>query len=375
MADFKSSPTIEIVNKIHYLKERGKNIISLAVGDPDLPTPSGITNAAIESMNNKMTHYAPSLGLENFRSEASLKARRRNGIYAKKENIIFISAKHSIYSTFLSMKGERDEVLIPDPGYFYKEPALLAGMKPIYYKHDSDFNIDAEDIREKVNPRTAAIVINSPSNPTGKIADMDHLKSIFEISEENGIYIISDEAYEDVTYEKNSTSIGSIEKNPYYVISIFSLSKSFSMTGWRAGYTIANEQIIRKISKVMENTFTSYPPFIQEASAFALKNGENYIREMKEIMLKRRNFVLETLEDVPSLEMNQIEGTFYAFPKLKGVRNSESFARELLDKRMVAVLPGSVFGNEGKKRIRISFSVSLNDISTGLDNLKKFIVK
>jgi len=138
---------------------------------------------------------------------------------------------------------------------------------------------------------------------------------------------------------------------------------------------MGHPKIIRKISKVIENTFTSYPPFIQEASAFALKNGENYIREMKEIMLKRRNFVLETLEDVPSLEMNQIEGTFYAFPKLKRVRNSESFARELLDKRMVAVLPGSVFGNEGKKRIRISFSVSLNYISTDLDNLKKFIVK
>jgi len=145
------------------------------------------------------------------------------------------------------------------------------------------------------------------------------------------------------------------------------------MTGWRTGYTIANEQIIRKISKVMENTFTSYPPFIQEASTFALKNGENYVREMKEILLKRRNFILEPLEDVPSLEMNQIEGTFYAFPKLKGVRNSESFVRELLDKRMVAVLPGSVFGNEGKKRI--SFSVSLNDMLTGLDNLKKIIVK
>lgn len=375
MIDFKSSPTIEIVNKIHYLKERGEKIISLAVGDPDLPTPRGIINAAVESMNNEMTHYAPSAGLENFRSSACLKARRKNRIYAKKENVIFISAKHSIYSTFLSMKGRRNEVLIPDPGYFYQEPALLAGMKPVYYKHDIDFNIDVEDIRHKINHRTAAIVINSPSNPTGKIADTDQLKSIFEISERNGIYIISDEAYEDVTYEKNSVSIGSVEKNPYYVISIFSLSKSFSMTGWRAGYTIANEQMIRRISKVMENTFTSYPPFIQEASAFALRNGENYIMEMKEIMLKRRNFVLETLEDAPSLEMNKIEGTFYAFPKLKGIQNSESFARELLDKKMVAVLPGSVFGNGGKKRIRISFSVSLNDLSTGLDNLKKFMGK
>ncbi len=375
MIDFKSSPTIEIVNKIHYLKERGEKIISLAVGDPDLPTPRGIINAAVESMNNEMTHYAPSAGLENFRSSACLKARRKNRIYAKKENVIFISAKHSIYSTFLSMKGRRNEVLIPDPGYFYQEPALLAGMKPVYYKHDIDFNIDVEDIRHKINPKTAAIVINSPSNPTGKIADTDQLKSIFEISERNGIYIISDEAYEDVTYEKNSVSIGSVEKNPYYVISIFSLSKSFSMTGWRAGYTIANEQMIRRISKVMENTFTSYPPFIQEASAFALRNGENYIMEMKEIMLKRRNFVLETLEDAPSLEMNKIEGTFYAFPKLKGIQNSESFARELLDKKMVAVLPGSVFGNGGKKRIRISFSVSLNDLSTGLDNLKKFMGK
>ncbi|MGC8546579.1 MAG: pyridoxal phosphate-dependent aminotransferase [Thermoplasmata archaeon] len=375
MIDFKSSPTIEIVNKIHYLKERGEKIISLAVGDPDLPTPRGIINAAVESMNNEMTHYAPSAGLENFRSSACLKARRKNRIYAKKENVIFISAKHSIYSTFLSMKGRRNEILIPDPGYFYQEPALLAGMKPVYYKHDIDFNIDVEDIRHKINHRTAAIVINSPSNPTGKIADKDQLKSIFEISEKNGIYIISDEAYEDVTYEKNSVSIGSVEKNPYYVVSIFSLSKSFSMTGWRAGYTIANDQIIRKISKVMENTFTSYPPFIQEASAFALSNGENYIMEMKEIMLKRRNFVLETLEDIPSLEMNKIEGTFYAFPKLKGIQNSESFARELLDKKKVAVLPGSVFGNGGKKRIRISFSVSLNDLSTGLDNLKKFMGK
>lgn len=371
--EIKSSPTIEIVNEVRKMKSSGKDVISLAVGDPDIPTPKGIIEAAHDGMRKGMTHYAPSRGIESFRLAAASKVRRRNGINAAPENIVFISSKFSIYATMLSVTGERNEILIPDPGYFYSEPALLAGLRPIYYSHDDDFTINIEDLKSKIGKKTAAIVLNSPSNPTGRIQGKDILRSILEISEDNHNFVISDEAYEDIIYGMEKPSLGSMEENINNVISVFSLSKSYSMTGWRAGYTVANESITDRISRIIENTVTSYPPFIQKAAEFALNNGDGFIDDIKHIMKERKELVSRILSGMELLVPNNIEGTFYSFPEIENISDTEEFCRRLLMEENVAVLPGSVFGPAGRARIRISFSTSESQIIKGLSRIEKFL--
>ncbi|MGC8672733.1 MAG: pyridoxal phosphate-dependent aminotransferase [Thermoplasmata archaeon] len=365
----------EIINKIYKMKEEGKEIISLAVGELEIPTPKEIIDIAYESMKNGQTHYASPKGLTNFRNVALHKVKNKNKINGSIDNIIFISAKHSIFSAIMSIQKRGKEILIPDPGYFYSEPIIMAGMKTVYYKHNDVFNPDLNDLESKINENTVAIILNSPSNPTGKIIDENILKKIYEISKNNQIYVISDEAYEDIIYEKESLSIGSLEREPEYVISIFSLSKSYSMTGWRAGYTVAPKEIINKISKIIEHTITSYPPFIQEASSFAIQNCGNFIKKIRLEMKTNRDFALKRIKEIDALTANEIEGTFYAFPKLNFNMDSLTISERLLEKYKVATLPGISFGPSGEGRIRISFSRKIDDLEVGFDLLEKFLKK
>lgn len=365
----------EIVNKIYRMKSEGKKVISLAIGETEIPTPVEIMEAACKSMKNGQTHYGPSKGIESFRKVASIKVKHKNGINVTQENVIYISSKQSIFSLMMFLRKKGKEVLIPDPGYFYYEPVKMAGLKPVYYKHDENFNLDINDIKNKIGKKTAAIVLNSPSNPTGKIIDRSSLNEIYDMALENNIYIISDEAYEDITYEKNSISTGSLENDPEMVISVFSLSKSYSMTGWRAGYTVANEKIIDELSKIVENTFTSYPLFIQEAATYALQNGDKFIENIKNEMYKNRNYALKRMEEIDGMEINNVEGTFYLFPKFKNKIKSIAFSKKLLEEYNVAVLPGIVFGPSGEGHVRISFSVKIDDLTVGLNAFEDFMIK
>jgi len=176
-------------------------------------------------------------------------------------------------------------------------------------------------------------------------------------------------------YEKEALSIGSFEREPEYVISIFSLSKSYSMTGWQAGYTVAPKDIINKISKIIEHTITSYPPFIQDASSFAIQNCENFIKKIRLEMKTNRDFALKRIKEIDALTANEIEGTFYAFPKLNIKKDSLTISERLLEKYKIATLPGISFGSSGEGRIRTSFSRKIDDLEVGFDLLEKFLKK
>ena len=216
--------------------------------------------------------------------------------------------------------------------------------------------------------------MNSPSNPTGRVLTKSELNELYDFCSGRGIYILSDDAYEDLTYEGRSHfAIGSIETKLDKVISIFSLSKSYAMTGWRAGYVVASERVIYLINKFLENILTCFPPFILSATEYALDNGDRIIEVQRREYLRKRKLVLEKLESSPHLELNDIQGAFYAFPKMKPKISSIEFSKKLLQNENVAVLPGIAFGEAGEGRFRISFSGDGEELETGLDKIVSFL--
>lgn len=374
LSKIQASPSLELVYLVLEKKARGEEVISLAVGDPSFQTPKEIIEVAHQSMIDGDVHYVSSYGITDVRKAIRDKVRRKNSIKAEIENCIFLTTKFSVYASLLSISETPFDALLPDPGYFYSEPVILAGGNPIRYKLDNAFSLNLDEIRTKTTSRTKAIFINTPSNPTGKVLESNELQELYDYCHGKGIYIITDEAYEDLVYEnKQHFSIGSLEPSPEIVISIFSLSKSYAMTGWRAGYVVAGTKVVSLINKFLEHTVSCFPPFIEKASAYALNNCDNSILEFRRTYEEKRDLLLEKIQAIPELEGNPIEGAFYAFPRYKKSTNSIEFSRTLLEKENVAVLPGISFGPGGENHIRLSFSGSVEDIGEGMERMKRFL--
>ena len=366
------SPAFEIFNLASRKQAKGEKVFSLAIGEPSFDTPPPIVKAAYESMKSGGGHYTSSWGSRDLREAIVEKVRRKNRINAALENAIFITTKLAIYASLLSVSKSGFEALVPDPGYYYSEPVLLSGGKPVRYKLAEDFSLDLGEVESKITPRTRVVVVNSPSNPAGKVFDRKELKGLLDLCVGRGIRVVSDEAYEDLVYEKKHVSIGSMEDVPSAVISLFSLSKSYAITCWRAGYIVADAETILTVNRFLETAVTCFPPFIQAASAYAIRNCERYTVRFREELRKRRAILEDALSEIPALESQKVEGAFYGFPRFKMLLGSKEVARRLLDEQNVAVLPGVIFGPSGEGRIRISFGSPPKTIAEGTRRLREF---
>ncbi len=361
-----------MVNLVLQKVAAGEHVVSLAIGEPSFNTPSEIVDVAYDSMRAGEVHYTSSYGTPEVRNAICRKVSKKNGIKAEVENTIFLTTKLAVFAALMAIVEKRCEVLIPDPGYFYKEPVILSGARPRYYGLGRDFSLDVDLIRKKVNGSTRAVIINTPSNPTARVFDKRELRELYNLCRERNLVVISDEAYEDLVYQKAHFSIGSLEDEPETVISLFSLSKSYAMTGWRAGYVVGSLEIVNRIAKLLENTYTSYPPFIMKASAYALLNGDRFIAQFVRELKKRKKLAEEKLEQIDGIEPYKAEGAFYLFPRYEPKIGSQDLSREILQKQGVALLPGVAFGPHGERRLRVSFSGSPESLVEGLDKLALF---
>jgi aspartate/methionine/tyrosine aminotransferase len=366
------SPTLEMMYRTIEMKSRGLEVYSLAAGEPYFPTPAEIVEVAHRAMLEGQTHYVEALGTRAVRDAIARKVRRLNGIHAEPDDVAFMPNKYALAAALQAVVSRGMEVLVPDPGYFYSEAVTLAGGRPIRYRLSDDFSLDIDEIRRRTGDRTRAIVVNTPSNPTARVFERSALEELYEFARDRGIRVLSDEAYEDVIFEGTHFSMGSLEDSPDTVISVFSLSKSFSMTGWRAGYVVASRGILSLIKKYVEHTMSCFPPFIQAAAAYALDNQERLVAPMKDECARRRKIVVEALEGIDGLEVNRIEGTFYAFPKYGLQVGSVKLAEMLLREQRVAVVPGIGFGPSGEGRFRISFCQREEELLRGLEGLRAF---
>ncbi len=366
------SPAFEIFNLAAKKRAKGEKVFSLAIGEPSFDTPLPIVKAAYESMRKGGGHYTSSRGTEDLRDAIVWKVNSKNRIKAAEENVIFMTTKLSIYASLLTVSKPGYEALLPDPGYYYSEPVLLSGGRPVRYRLADDFSLDLDEIKSRITPKTRVIVVNTPSNPAGKVFGRRELRGLLDLCLERGVKIISDEAYEDLVYEKKHVSIGSMERKPEAVVSLFSLSKSFAMTGWRAGYVAADARTILMVNRFLETTMTCFPPFIQAASAYALRNCESYTMRFRNQLMKRRALLEQSLSEIPALECARVEGAFYGFPSFRSRTGSRELARRLLNEHNVAVLPGVIFGLSGEGHLRISFGSPPETIVEGTRRLKEF---
>ena len=381
----KPSPTLVIDAKAKQLKQQGENIINFGPGEPDFDTPDHIKDAAIKAINEGYTKYLPVGGTPELKKAICDKLKRDNGLdYLPQEIIVSCGAKHSIYNLFQTIIDEGDEIIIPAPFWVsYTDMVVLAGGKPVIInaQDKTGFKITASQVEDAISKNTKAIIINSPSNPTGAAYSAQELSEIAQVCLKHNLLIIADDIYEKLVYDNfKFTSVASISKEAKdATIVINGVSKAYAMTGWRIGYAAGRKEIIDGMAKVQSQS-TSNPTSISiKAAAQALNGSQEPVETMRKEFEKRRNFIVERLNKIEGLKCLKPQGAFYVFPNVesilgasfKGVKieTDAQLADFLLDEAKVATVPGSAFGADGY--IRLSYAASLENIKEGTDRIEK----
>ncbi|MEM1589467.1 MAG: pyridoxal phosphate-dependent aminotransferase [Candidatus Bathyarchaeia archaeon] len=362
------------------LAQKYKDVINLSVGEPDFDTPRHVIEAAIKAMKEAYTHYTPNAGLKEFREAAAEKVKRENRIDVDPETEVMatVGAMGGLSLAILTIVELGDEVLIPDPGFpSYRAQVILAGGRPVPYvlREEDNFLVDAEEIRKLITDKTKAIILNTPSNPTGSVYSEKVLRAISEIVIEKDLVVISDEAYEAIVYDGlKHVSIASLPDMKERTISIFTLSKTYAMTGWRIGFVAANKDIISQMIKLQEHISAHPSSISQMAAVAALKGGDDCVKKMVAEYNRRRELLLKKLSEIPGFKCTRPQGAFYIFPNIRGFNmSSEDFAMQILEKAKVVVVPGTAFGKHGEGYIRISYATSREKLTNALLRIKSVL--
>ena len=385
------SMTLAIDAKAKEMKANGEDVIGFGAGEPDFNTPERIKQAGIRAIENNETCYTPVGGSDALKEAIISKLRRDNGLIYEKNQILASSgAKHSFYNLAQVLWQTGDEVIIPAPYWVsFPEMVTLAGASPliIHAGAEQDFKITPEQIDNAVTPNTKAIIINSPSNPTGSAYDKSELEKLADCALRHNLLIISDEIYEQIVFDGfHHTSIASISKEVQkQCVVINGVSKSYAMTGWRIGYIAAGDpEITKQISKLQGQSTSNPCSVSQAASIEALAGPLDEVHEMVREFEKRRNIIVERLTQIPGVSCNKPTGSFYSFPDFSGVygkkdmngkvlKGSLSFTDYLLSTEKVAIVPGIAFGADS--HARLSFATSLEKIEAGVKRIKDAVNK
>jgi len=373
------SLTIAISQKARELKAKGKSILAFSAGEPDFDTPDVIKKEAIKAINEGFTKYTPVAGIPELLEAIKIKLKRDNNLeYEIDEIIVSNGAKQSLFNIMACLIDEGDEVIIPSPYWVtYPEIVKYHGGKVVTINTDetTNFKITPTMLKNAITNKTKMLILTTPSNPTGAVYSKEELIEISNILKDTNIWVVSDEMYEKLIYDKKFTSVGSINEDMLNrTITVNGLSKSHAMTGWRFGYLATkNKELIKNINKLQSQMTSNINSITQKAAIPALlgeadKDVENMVKEFK----KRRDYVYKAFNEIEGLKANKVDGAFYIFVNHKQItNNSMEFALNLLDKKGVAVVPGVGFGSEGY--FRFSFATDLDTIKKGIAKIKEYI--
>ncbi len=375
---------VSAIKKIELLIAKEKGAISLAQGIPNFYTPAYIKRAAKEAMEKNLTDkYTPGYGIEPLRAVIAEKVRRDNKIQAASENIIVThGAIEALMATFIALFNPEDELLVLTPDYASHLTQIQIarhGGRPIFVslkENERGWQLEPEKIEGAVTPRAKAILLCNPTNPTGKVYTLEELKEIARIALKYNLFIITDEVYEYFVYDdKKHFSIGSFPEAADRTISIFSLSKTYAMTGWRLGYIVAEKKLIKEIFKVHDSLITCPTAISQYAALAAIQGPQSVVSEFRKAYEKRRKITAEMLGRTDKLKLIIPEGAYYAFPKFTFEVDDYDLAVRMLKEAKVGVVPGSAFGPGGENHIRISFGLEEEKLKEGLNRLLNFVEK
>jgi aspartate/methionine/tyrosine aminotransferase len=360
------------------------DVINLGIGQPDFDTPVFIREAAKKALDEGFTRYPPAKGFKDLRETIARKLKEENNIVVDPYSEIFVSvgAMQGIFNAILHLVDPGDEVIVLNPGYdYYSQIALFGGVAvrvPVYEKNN--FKVDPDDVKKAITDKTKLIIINTPSNPTGAIFDKESLNELSKIAQYHGVLVLSDEPYEKIIFDdKKHVSIGSLDGMKDLTISIYTLSKTFAMTGWRVGYVVASKVIIDEMEKLMEHMVSGVTAVSQRAALAAIRGPEASVNKMVMEYQKRRNILCEGLNGIDGVKCVLPEGSFYAFPNFSSLgMTSWDLAKYLLKEYRVATIPGSIFGDRGEGYLRISFATdtrilkeAVSRIKAGINSLKR----
>jgi aminotransferase len=376
IAHMESSP----IRKMFEKAAKMDNVVNFSLGEPDFPTPKNIIDAAIRSLENADTHYTENAGMPILKRAVAKGLKEYDGIEYDPETEIAITASgmEGLYLTSLAVVCPGDEVILANPSYHnYKMQTLMRGATPVFVdvREENGFNFDINDLRAAVTDKTKAILLNSPTNPTGAVAPKELLEQIAELAIEKDLYIIFDEVYKKLLYDgKEFYNIARIPGMKERTIIIDSFSKTYAMTGWRVGYVAAPKFIAEKIPKIHEEILCCVPAFTQYACVEAIEHGDDAVRAMNREYERRRDVVYNGINRIEGLSCLKPGGAFYMFVNIRETgMTSEEFAMRLLEEARVAVSPGSAFGSAGEGFIRISYATSVENLVKGISRIERFM--
>lgn len=356
-----------------------EDVISLGVGEPDFQTPWAIRKAGITSLEQGKTKYTSNRGLKNLRDEISKYVERKTDVSydSGREVLVSVGGSEAIDLAVRAVVSPGDEVIVPQPSYVCYEPITrLAGGVPVIIetKAENDFKITPEELIGAITPKTKALVLPYPCNPTGAVMEKTDLEKIAEIILKTDIIVISDEIYSELTFTKEGhTSIAQIPGMRERTILVSGFSKAFSMTGWRLGYACGPEEIISPMTKIHQFAIMCAPTTAQYAAITALKSCEEAVADMKKEYDRRRRLMVAGFNRI-GLSCREPKGAFYTFPSIKSTGlSSEEFCERLLQSQRVAVVPGPAFGKGGEGFIRASYCYSAEHIIEALERIEKFL--
>lgn len=380
------SATLAMAAKARELKSQGIDIISLSLGEPDFDPPSFIKNAAKKAIDENYNSYPPVDGYADLKTTISKKFRRDNLLeYKPSQIVVSTGAKQSIANVCMVLLDPNDEVILPAPYWVsYSAISILAEANPIVIPSsiESDFKITAEQLENKITSKTKLVIINSPNNPSGSIYSENEYRAIAKVLQKHpNIYIISDEIYEHISYDKKVFSFASIPEMYDRTITVNGVAKAFAMTGWRIGYIGAPDWIAKACNKMQGQITSGANSIAQRATIAALDASPEKIKYMVDEFKKRRTIILRLLSKIQGVKTNIPEGSFYVFPdissffgktiKNKKINDSNDFALLLLEKAHVATVAGEPFGNPNC--IRISYAASIKDIERAIERIKNVL--
>ncbi len=383
MRDFLAKKVVELkpsgIRKFFDIASEIKDAISLGVGEPDFDTPWHIREEGIYSLERGKTYYTSNAGLLELRKEISKYTKNKYNLEydPKKEILVTVGGSEAIDVALRSVIELGDEVIIPNPCYVSYEPcAIMAGGTPvtINLKNENEFRLQPEELEEVITPKSKVLILNYPNNPTGAIMEYEDLKKICDVIIKHDLLVISDEIYAELTYSgKPHVSIASLPGMRERTIVVNGFSKAFSMTGWRLGYAMGPEEILRQMIKIHQFCIMCAPTNSQYAAIEALKNGEDDVISMRNSYDERRRFLIDWFNKM-NIPMFTPLGAFYIFPDIREFgMTSEEFSLKLLNDEKVVVVPGTAFGNSGEGFVRISYAYSIDDLKKALERIEKFV--
>ncbi|MGB5987628.1 MAG: pyridoxal phosphate-dependent aminotransferase [Desulfobacterales bacterium] len=374
------SATVAVADRARALKAEGRDIIALAGGDPDFNTPCHIVESAVAALHGGQTHYPPSRGTLSLRRAIASKLRRDNQVQVDPERQVLVSpgGKFALYAVLAALVNPGDEILIFDPYWVSYPPMVtLVGGVPVSVPLSAQdgFQIRKSNLEARLSPRTKAILLNTPNNPTGRVLSGAEAEIIRRIALDYDLYVIADEVYEALIFEGRHISMAALDGMAGRTVTLNALSKTYAMTGWRLGWAAGSQGIIDLAAKFQSQSVTSAASFSMPAAETALSGPQDEVARMRRAYQERRDYMVAALNAIPGVECDSPQGAFYLFVRFPGLKTGDSLqiAEILLEEAQVAATPGIAFGRAGEGHVRFSIATAMADLIRAVARIEKLM--